>query len=54
MENGCRLAWLIDAQNQTVYVHRKTKETEEKTGFNQILSGEDVLPEFAFDLQLLA
>ncbi|MCU0355281.1 MAG: Uma2 family endonuclease [Cytophagales bacterium] len=54
MENGCRLAWLIDAQSQTVYVYRKNKETEEKTGFNQILSGEDVLPEFAFDLQLLS
>lgn len=53
-ENGCRLAWLIDAQTQTVYVYELGAETVEIQGFeNQRLSGGNVLLGFVFDLRLL-
>lgn len=53
MENGCRLAWLIDPQTQIVYIYQAGKEVSEVNGFTQMLSGEEVLPGFAFDLNLL-
>lgn len=45
IENGCRLAWLIDLKNRCVYIyHPNTRVIT--TGFEQTLSGEDVLPGF--------
>ena len=52
MANGCRLGWLIFPQEEKVLIYEGTT-TEEVTGFDQILSGGDVLPGFSFDLTWL-
>ncbi|MCS7017720.1 MAG: Uma2 family endonuclease [Cytophagales bacterium] len=51
--NGCRLAWLIDTDAQTVYVYRPNAAPETVQGFNQRLSGGEVLPGFELDLSQL-
>ena len=53
MGYGCRLAWLIDTDSQIVTIYRKNKIVEKIIGFNNLLSGEDVLPNFEFNLSLL-
>lgn len=53
IENGCQLAWLIDPQEEKVYIYRPSEEVEIVTGFSSSLSGEKVLPEFSFDLSYL-
>ncbi|GMT49109.1 MAG: hypothetical protein IEMM0008_0648 [bacterium] len=53
MENGCRLAWLIDPLEEMAYIYRPNKEIEEIASFNEKLSGEDVLPELRLDLNEL-
>jgi Uma2 family endonuclease len=53
MQNGCRMAWLIDPQEEKTYIYRTNAEVEVINGFDAVLSGEDVLPEFAFALSLL-
>jgi Uma2 family endonuclease len=50
MENGCRLAWLIDPKTQTVYIYRANGSIQINETFAQPLSGEDVLPGFMLDL----
>lgn len=49
MECGCRLAWLIDpdAQQTTVY---RADGSQTTVPFDEILSGEDVLPGFSVKL----
>jgi Uma2 family endonuclease len=49
MSNGCRLAWLIDPDAQTVYVYRPNQPRETRTELG-ILSGEAILPGFSLDL----
>ena len=51
--NGVRLAWLIDAEQEKSWVFRADGSTEMIEGFDQKLSGEDVLPGFEFDLKVL-
>ncbi len=53
IENGVKLAWLIDPKNEKVWIYRNTADKEEVVGFDSILSGEDVLPGFEFDLNEL-
>jgi Uma2 family endonuclease len=53
MQNGCRMAWLIDPQDEKTYIYRTNAEVEVINGFDAVLSGEYVLPEFAFALSLL-
>jgi len=53
MENGCRLAWLIDPQDEKTYIYRMGADVEVIDTFDRMLSGEDVLPEFHFSLSLL-
>ncbi len=53
IENGVRLAWLIDVKNQTTYIYREIGEIEIIEGLDKILSGEDILPGFEFKLDLL-
>lgn len=54
IENGCRLAWLLDPENQTAHVYRPASEPEETTGFTgRKLSAAPVLPGFGLDLGLL-
>ncbi|MEO6733851.1 MAG: Uma2 family endonuclease [Ferruginibacter sp.] len=53
IENGARLAWLIDPENKKVFIYRENGSVAIVEGFNNKLSGEDVLPGFELDLQLL-
>jgi Uma2 family endonuclease len=52
MENGCRLGWLIDADEEVVYVYHNQTETIHK-GFDTPLSAEPVLPGFTLVLSEL-
>ena len=49
LENGVRLGWLIDPQNQQVEVYRQGRDVEVLQSPSS-LSGEDVLPGFVLDL----
>ena len=49
MDNGARLGWLINRQQQQVEIYRPNREVEILLS-PQTLSGEDVLPEFVLDL----
>ena len=53
IENGVRLGWLIDVKNQTTYIYREAGKIEIVEGLDKILSGEDLMPGFEFDLKLL-
>ncbi|WP_020596553.1 Uma2 family endonuclease [Spirosoma panaciterrae] len=53
MDNGCRLAWMIDPKTEEVRIYRADGSVSVVHGFDNSLSGEDVLPGFAFNLQLL-
>lgn len=52
LANGVRLAWLIDTENEVVYIYRAGRdEPEEVREFDtSVLSGEDVMPGFEFPL----
>lgn len=52
MENGCQLGWLIDADEEIVYVYHNQTETTHK-GFNTPISGEPVLRGFTLVLSEL-
>lgn len=49
MECGCRLAWLIDPEAQQTTVYRADG-SETTVPFEEMLSGEDVLPGFSVNL----
>ncbi len=53
IKNGCALAWLINPENKTALIFRKDGISEEIKGFDNKLSGEDVLPGFELNLSLL-
>ncbi|GAB3916493.1 Uma2 family endonuclease [Larkinella terrae] len=53
IDNGCRLAWLIDPKTETVRIYRTDGSVQVVQGFNNVLSGEDTLPGFTFKLSLL-
>lgn len=53
MDNGVRLAWLIDPKMKRAYVYRADLPVEEVIGFDHSLSGEDVCPGFTLDLRKL-
>lgn len=53
IKNGCRLAWLINTENKTVQIFKENGTEEMIQGFDKILSGENVLPGFEFDLNVL-
>ncbi len=53
IENGVRLAWLIDPTEQKTYIYREDGSIEILEGFERELSGEEVLKGFTFDLRLL-
>ena len=50
MMNGALLGWLIDARNRRVYIYRAGQPEPELLEDPAILSGEDVLPGFTFDV----
>ena len=47
---GCRLVWLIDAESETVYVYRADGSVQILRSFDELLTGEDVLPGLSFVL----
>ncbi|WP_020536665.1 Uma2 family endonuclease [Lewinella cohaerens] len=49
--NGVHLAWLIDLANEQVFIYRADQSVEIVNGFASLLSGEQVLPGFSFDLK---
>lgn len=49
IENGAKLGWLLDRQNQRVEIYRPNQPVEILSS-PQSLSGEDVLPGFVLDL----
>lgn len=53
IENGCSLAWLINPENQTVFVYKNDGTINKLNGFDNSFSGEDVLPGFELDLSFL-
>ena len=50
LDNGARLCWLIDRQNQQVEIYRPGKLVEIFES-PKTLSGEDILPGFVLNLQ---
>lgn len=53
IKNGVRLGWLIYPEKKLTYIYRADGTVSKVTGFNTILSGEDVLENFSFDLTKL-
>jgi Uma2 family endonuclease len=54
MDNGCRLAWLIDPYDQKAYIYRADGSIQTVKSFTGVkLSGEDVLPGFELNLEIL-
>ncbi|GLU53275.1 Uma2 family endonuclease [Dyadobacter frigoris] len=53
IENGTRLAWLIDRLDGKVYIYRSDKSITILDSLQVKLSGENVLPEFFLDLESL-
>ena len=50
IENGTKLGWLLDRQNQRVEIYRPDQ-TVEIIPSPQSLSGENILPGFVLDLK---
>ncbi|MBC8154461.1 MAG: Uma2 family endonuclease [Bacteroidetes bacterium] len=53
VDNGCRLAWLINLKTEEIRIYRPDGSVRVLTGFDNTLTGEDVLPGFAFALSVL-
>lgn len=53
IENGCRLGWLIDADEEKVYLYQKDQPTEMVQGFDKMIEGGEVLPGFTLILSEL-
>jgi len=53
IENGTRLAWLVDPENRDVYIYRENGFKEVINDFDDTLNGENVLEGFEFDLSQL-
>lgn len=50
LRNGARLAWLIDPAEEQAWIYSKGGSPKHIKGFDNNLSGEDVLPGFSFQL----
>lgn len=51
--NGVLLGWLVDATNEKLWVYRQNGTVDLIEGFDQSVSGGDVVPGFEFDLRNL-
>ena len=49
MDNGCRLAWMIDLGNEQVFIYRADGSITVVNSFSQKLSGEEVLVGFEME-----
>ena len=52
LDNGTKLGWLINPKTKQVEIYRQGKEVEILDNPTS-LSGEDVLPDFVLDLELI-
>jgi len=52
IDNGTKLGWLIDAETRQVYIYRPQTSVE-VLDQPTILSGENILPDFEMDFQLI-
>jgi Uma2 family endonuclease len=53
IENGTKLVWLIDPDEEKSWIYRADGSIEEFIDFEKPLSGESILPNFSFDLKAL-
>ena len=53
IENGVQLAWLINPSDEEVHIFRADGTISKVNGFDNILSGESILKDFEFQLNLL-
>lgn len=53
IRNGCRLAWLINTENKMVHIFREGGKEDVIQGFDKLLFGENVLPGFEFNPEML-
>ncbi len=53
IKNGVSLAWLIDPENEAVYIYKISGTIDQVNGFDKKLSGENVLSGFELDLSIL-
>jgi Uma2 family endonuclease len=53
IDNGVQLAWLINPSDEEVHIYRADGTISKVNGFDNVLSGEDILKGFEFDLKLL-
>ena len=53
IDNGCQLAWLIFPKGEEVRIFRANGTVDLIVGFDNILSGENILPNLEFDLSFL-
>jgi Uma2 family endonuclease len=51
-DNGTRLAWVVNPDEQTVFVYHSPESAKELTG-NDVLDGEDMLPDFTLPVSQL-
>ncbi|MEY4541038.1 MAG: hypothetical protein RLZZ306_2795, partial [Bacteroidota bacterium] len=52
-ENGVLLGWLINPKTEEVFIYRENGTISKVEGFDNKLSGENILEGFEFDLNLL-
>ncbi len=52
IDNGTELGWLINRQDKQIEIYRQSKEKEILDN-PQILSGENILPDFVLELELI-
>lgn len=53
LENGVLLGWLINPKTEEVFIYREDGTISKVVGFDNKLSGENILVDFEFDLSLL-
>lgn len=53
ISSGVRLGWIVDPMDECCYIFRSGKKYEVLYGFDQALSGEEVLIDFSLNLQRL-
>ena len=53
IENGVQLGWLIDPATKETFIYRADGTINKVQGFQNKLSGENILPGFELDLSLI-
>lgn len=53
IDNGCQLAWLIFPKAEEVRIYRANGTVDLIVGFDNVLSGENILPNLEFNLSFL-